>query len=49
MVTVNNSDYYNNIPVGRDLNKLGRFDLSLIWTKSMDTYLNLPNANSKYK
>ena len=32
-----------------DLNKLGRFDLSLLWTKSMDTYLNLPNANSKYK
>ena len=22
MVTVNNSDYYNNIPAGRDLNKL---------------------------
>ncbi len=32
-----------------DLNKLGRFDLSLLWTKSMDTYLNLTNANSKYK
>jgi len=44
MVTVNNSDYYN-----EDLNKLGRFDLSLLWTKSMNTYLNLPNANSKYK
>ena len=32
-----------------DLNKLGRFDLSLLWTKSMDTYLDLTSANSKYK
>ena len=32
-----------------DLNKLGRFDLSLLWTKSMDAYLDLPNTNSKYK
>ena len=33
MVTVNNSDYYNNIPAGRDLNKLpnnfkGRYNCS---------------------
>ena len=32
-----------------DLNKLGRFDLSLIWTKNMDAYLDLTSANSKYK
>mgnify|MGYP000632920927 CR=1 FL=1 len=32
-----------------DLNKLGRFDLSLLWTKSMDAYLDLTSANSKYK
>jgi len=32
-----------------DLNKLGKFDLSLLWTKSMDTYLDLTSANSKYK
>ena len=32
-----------------DLNKLGRFDLSLLWTKSMDAYLDLTGANSKYK
>lgn len=24
-----------------DLKKLGRYDLSLLWMKSMDTYLNL--------
>ena len=32
-----------------DLNKLGRFDLSLLWTKSMDAYLDLTSANRKYK
>ena len=32
-----------------DLKKLGKFDLSLLWMKSMDTYLNLTSANSKYK
>ena len=32
-----------------DLNKLGSFDLSLLWTKSMDAYLDLTSANSKYK
>ena len=32
-----------------DLNKLGRFDLSLLWKKSMDAYLDLTSANSKYK
>ena len=32
-----------------DLKKLGKFDLSLLWMKSMDTYLNLTSSNSKYK
>ena len=32
-----------------DLNILGRFDLSLLWKKSMDAYLDLTSANSKYK
>ena len=32
-----------------DLKKLGKFDLSLLWTKSTDTYLDLTSANSKYK
>lgn len=32
-----------------DLKKLGKFDLSLLWMKSMDTYLNLTSSNSKYR
>ena len=32
-----------------DLNKLGRFDLSLLWTKSMDTYLDLTNVQEIYE
>ena len=32
-----------------ELKKLGKYDISLLWMKSMDTYLNLTSANSKYK
>lgn len=30
MVTVNNSDYYNNIPAGRDLNNLPKGNKSRV-------------------
>ena len=32
-----------------ELKKLGKYDISLLWMKSMDTYLNLTSANGKYK
>ena len=36
MVTVNNSDYYNNIPAGRDLNKLPKLECDQWMTESMN-------------
>lgn len=46
MVTVNNSDYYNNIPAGRDLNNLPKnykeWDL-------MEDYYSDTEDNSKVK
>ena len=38
MVTVNNSDYYNNIPAGRDLNKLPKLECDQWMTESMNRF-----------
>ena len=38
MVTVNNSDYYNNIPAGRDLNKLPKLECDQWMTERMNRF-----------